>query len=109
MRYTTFSIFTIILLLTQLTDSTMYLIGVKPGDWIRYNRSYYHTSINPPYPIINGTQIIVFDDLTQNLDTNKTMVTFRQTYINPDNSTRWQTVSIADPTQPYYGHPEVAV
>ena len=56
-----------------------------------------------------GTQLITFDSLIKFLYTNGTMTTFKRTDVNHDDSIRWQTTYVADPTQPYYGHPEIAV
>lgn len=109
MRNAAFIILTIMILSTQLPVSTGYSIGVKPGDWIRYDQSYYHKTISHQGYRVNDTQLITFDSLIQFLDTNGTMTTFNRTDVNHDDSIRWQTTYVADPTQPYYGHPEIAV
>jgi hypothetical protein len=109
MRNAIFTLFTIMILSTQLPATSKYSIGVKPGDWIRYDQSYYRKTISHQDPVINGTQLITFDSLIQFIDTNGTMTTFNRTDVNPDNSIRWRTTYVADPTQPYYGHPEIAI
>ena len=103
MRNAVFTIITIMILSTQLPASTGYSIGVKPGDWIRYDQSYYHKTTSHQGYLANGTQLITFDSLIQFLDTNGTMTTFNRTDVNHDDSVRWQTTYVADPTQPYYG------
>jgi hypothetical protein len=109
MRNAAFTLFTIIMLTAQLPASTRYSIGVKPGDWIRYDQSFYQKTISHQDLGMNGTQLIVFDSLIQFLETNGTMTTFNRTDIYHDGSIRWRTTYVADPTQPYDGHPEIAV
>ena len=104
-----FAIIAIVILLTQLPASTGYTIGVKPGDWVRYDQSYYHKTISHQGYRVNGTQLITFDSLIQFLYINGTMTTFNRTDVNHDGSIRWQITYVADPTQSYYGHPEIAV
>jgi hypothetical protein len=109
MRNAALTLFTIMILSTHLPTSTAYSVGVKPGDLIRYDQSYYRKTLSNQDPEFNGIQLLTFTSLIQFLETNGTLTTFNRTDIDLDGSIRWQTTYVADPTKPYYGHPEIAV
>lgn len=104
-----FAVLAITMLSTQLPASTGYSIGVKSGDWIKYDETFYQKRIYHGDYGENSTVLARFDSLIQILQTEGTMITFNLTQTNRDGSTRWKTTYVVDPTQPYNSHPEIAV
>ncbi len=109
MRNTASAIFTILMLSMQLPSSASYTIGVKPGDWIRYEETFYQKQISHQDEGENRTVQATFDSLIQILETDGTMITFSLTQTNRNGTVRWRYTYTADPTRPYYDHPELAV
>jgi len=105
-----FSVFSLSLLLLVIDIvPTQFSVGVKPGDWIRYDRYYYSRRIDQTGIETNFTQEARFDCLIEVLNVTGNTITFRESFIRDNGSVRYSFIYTADPSQPYKDHPEIAV
>lgn len=96
--------------LLLILDAPMQLsIGVKPGDWIKYDRFYFRQVIDPSGMLMNRTESARFSCLIEILNVTGNTITFRESHILDNGSIRWSFTYTADSTKPYFQHPEVAV
>ncbi len=84
-------------------------IGVKPGDWIRYDSFYFRQVIAPSGMAMNRTESARFSCLIEVLNVTGNTITFRESHVTNNGSIRWSFTYTADPTKPYFTHPEIAV
>jgi len=109
-RQLTFCILGIAVLITQVSaDPAQLKIGVKPGNWIKYDYLFIQQRTNPINFGDNRTEKVIFECLIDVLDVEENVITFRKSNIGYDGSLMWNWTYMADPTTPNNDHPEIEV
>ena len=109
-RQLTFCILGIAVLITQVSaDPAQLKVGVKPGNWIKYDYLFIQQRIHPINFGDNHTEKAIFECLIDVLDVKENVITFRKSLIGYDGSLMWNWTYIADPTIPNNEHPEIEV
>jgi hypothetical protein len=84
-------------------------VGVKSGDWIKYDYLFIQKWTHPINFGENHTENMIFVCLIDVLDIKENLITFRKSNIGYDGSLMWNWTYIADPTIPNNEHPEIEV
>jgi hypothetical protein len=109
-RQLTFCILGIAILITQVSaDPAQLKVGVKPGNWIKYDYLFIQKWTHPKNFGDNHTETAIFECLIDVLDVEENVITFRKSNVGYDGSLMWNWTYIADPTIPNNEHPEIEV
>jgi len=109
-RQLTFCILGIAVLITQVSaDPAQLKVGVKPGNWIKYDYLFIQQRTNPINFGDNHTENTIFECLIDVLDVEENVITFRRLLIEYNGSKMSNLTYIADPTIPNNEHPEIEV
>jgi hypothetical protein len=109
-RQLTFCILGLAVLVNQVSvDPAQYEVGVKPGNWIKYDSLFIQKWTHPKNFGDNHTEKAIFECLIDVLDVEEGVITFRKSLIGYDGSLMWNWTYIADPTIPNNEHPEIEV
>jgi len=109
-RTLTSCIFCIIILVTQVSVEPAQLkVGVKPGDWVRYDYLFIQKRTHPINFGENHTDKMLFVCRIDVLDVEENVITFQKLHLGYDGRLIWNWTYIADPTIPNNEHPDIEV